>query len=965
MVAAWIVAATMAATLAPPPGATNDEPKPLGGNERVLLVANGDSAFSLALANRYAQLRSIPAEHVLLLDDLPGEGIAGAAPIALDECRERILKPILAFLDQNGLADEIDAIVYSSGFPHAIDVAGATGDRKLDQYVTPVAALTGLTYFAREVARGDLSCLSFDANRYCKSPRGGGGTRDLTDDEKRLLGEAQAALKEKRIDAAAAALRAFTASYAENGDFWYDLACCEALLGQKEAALVDLRNSIDHGYWDADHAEHDDDLVSLRSDPAYRTLLERMRKSVPHPQESRGFHEDPRGHGRYYLSTILAWLGPYGTTFAEACAGLEKSAAADATEPKGTFYFLKNGDVRATTRASLFAAAVELLRQRGRAAEILEAGKEGEDGILPKNRRDVLGAVVGSADFDWSKCGSTIVPGAIVEHLTSFGATFQLAGQTKCTAFMKAGAAGSSGTVTEPYALQAKFPTPFIHVHYVDGCTLAESFYESVAGPYQLLVIGDACCRPFATPAQPTLDAPLGPWKGRVELAPGAQRASGSTGVAAVSSASSEVARYEAWIDGRPAGECAAGGKLVIESAALPDGIHDLRVVAVAAGPVAATASLSRPVTFDNHGHVVQMSGPKKPIPFGSPVGFQVDAAQASEVVVARGLVPLARTRGGSAHLEIPASALGLGRSTLVARARFADGSEATARAEVTLEPPPPIKTTTPAPPLFPAWWIDAESKGAPIRAGTTSPALLLPAEVAKRLAPDVRASVHGWLKTEGRGLSDWSFCGDVRRVVVDGKTLFEAVGHDEGARFRNVALAIGEGWHAVTIDEAGAAACGLSALGPDGPQLFDAERFGAETGAVRLARDQWKTAEAALGDGNRSEPAGAPAAVEVDFTTPTSLALVAIWLTPPPGAAEAPVVLEGRAGSGGWSKLKPSEQRLLFAPPPSPGAAAATGLLCAIKSASLKQLRITPAQSAPPNCRFCELEFWKAGKSR
>src|SRR5574342_200902 len=181
MVAGWIVAALVAAR----PDGAGDEQKPLGGNERVLL-----------------------------LDDLPGGGIAGAAPVAFDECRDRILKPIVAFLDQNGLADEIDAIVYSSGFPHAIDVAGATGDRKLSQVVTPVAALTGLTFFAREVVRGDLSCLSLEANRYCKSPRGGGvGGRDATAAEKKLWEEAQAALKEKKLEAAAAALRSLTASF--------------------------------------------------------------------------------------------------------------------------------------------------------------------------------------------------------------------------------------------------------------------------------------------------------------------------------------------------------------------------------------------------------------------------------------------------------------------------------------------------------------------------------------------------------------------------------------------------------------------------------------------------------------------------------------------------------------------------------------------------------------------------------
>jgi len=949
MIAEWIVAAACAARAA----AAGDEAKPVGGNERVLLVANGDSAFSLALVNRYAQLRAIPAEHVLLLDDLPGEGIAGAAPITLDECRERILKPVLAFLDQNGLTDEIDAIVYSSGFPHAIDVTGATGDKKLQQYVTPVAALTGLTYFAREVVRGDLGCLSFDANKYCKSPRGGAGEeRAASEAEKKLWDAAQAALREKRIDAAATALRALTASFAASGAAWYDLACCEALLGDHEAALVALKRAVDHGFWNADHAERDDDLAALRGGESFQAELERMRKAAPRAQESRGFHEDPRGRGHYYLSTILAWLGPYGTTFAEATAELERSAAADATEPKGTFYFLKNGDVRATTRAPLFAAAAAALQQRGRAAVILEAGQEGEDGLLPKNRGDVLGAMVGTADFDWSKCGSTILPGAIVEHLTSFGATFQLAGQTKCTAFLRAGAAGSSGTVTEPYALQAKFPTAYIHVHYVDGCTLAESFYESVAGPYQLLVIGDACCRPFVAPMRPALELPPSPWKGRVELAPKVARGG--------------IQRYEAWIDGRPVASCAGGGTLVVDSAALPDGGHELRLVAVADGPVAATASISRPVTFDNRGHVVALGVPKRAVAFGAPVPLQVDAAQASEVVVLRGLVPLARTKGGSARVEVASSALGLGTTTLVARARFADGSEATARADVTLEPPAAIKSSASPPPLFPAWWIDGDAKPAPLHAGTASPSLLLPSEVAKRLAPDGRATVRGWLRCDGKALADWSFSGDVRRVVVDGKTLFEVGGRDDGARFRNAALSISEGWHSLVVEEAGPGGCGLSALGPDGPVVFDADRFGAETTAVRMARDQWKTAEGTLGDGNRNEPSAAAGPIEVDFTAPANLALIGVWCAPPPlTISDATLLLESRSDSADWSKVKPSETRLVFAPPATAGGTGPACLLCTVKTASLKQLRITLAPVGTSGCRACELELWKAGKNR
>ena len=126
-------------------------------------------------------------------------------------------------------------------------------------------------------------------------------------------------------------------------------------------------------------------------------------------------------------------------------------------------------------------------------------------GPLPQGRRDVAGLTMGAADFDWAKSGNTILPGAICENLTSLGAVFTpSAGQTPLSAFVRAGAAGSSGTVIEPYALQAKFPHPAIHVHYARGATLAEAFYQAVQSPYQLLVVGDPLCRPWATIPQVT-----------------------------------------------------------------------------------------------------------------------------------------------------------------------------------------------------------------------------------------------------------------------------------------------------------------------------------------------------------------------------------------------------------------------------------------------------------------------------
>ena len=126
--------------------------------------------------------------------------------------------------------------------------------------------------------------------------------------------------------------------------------------------------------------------------------------------------------------------------------------AADATHPKGTVYFMENDDVRSTTRQWAFASAVKALEGTAVRGAIV-------DGSLPSKKDDVAGAMVGSAGVDWRSSGSTILPGAICEHLTSYGGIMtEGAGQTPLTEFLRYGAAGSSGTVVEPMSMQAKFP---------------------------------------------------------------------------------------------------------------------------------------------------------------------------------------------------------------------------------------------------------------------------------------------------------------------------------------------------------------------------------------------------------------------------------------------------------------------------------------------------------------------------
>jgi len=102
---------------------------------------------------------------------------------------------------------------------------------------------------------------------------------------------------------------------------------------------------------------------------------------------------------------------------------------------------------------------------------------------------DLMGVMTGMEHVTPAAFG-TFVPGAMAEHLTSWAAQFQKP-QTKCTAWLDAGATVTAGTVTEPYNVWLKFPHARFFTHYAAGCTAMESFFQSIFSPVQILLLGD------------------------------------------------------------------------------------------------------------------------------------------------------------------------------------------------------------------------------------------------------------------------------------------------------------------------------------------------------------------------------------------------------------------------------------------------------------------------------------------
>lgn len=91
------------------------------------------------------------------------------------------------------------------------------------------------------------------------------------------------------------------------------------------------------------------------------------------------------------------------------------------------------------------------------------------------------------------------VPGALADHLTSFGGMLDHAnGQMSALSWIDAGATATYGTTSEPCAHLQKFPHPqALLLFYAGGATALEAYWKSVQWPQQGLFIGEPLAAPF------------------------------------------------------------------------------------------------------------------------------------------------------------------------------------------------------------------------------------------------------------------------------------------------------------------------------------------------------------------------------------------------------------------------------------------------------------------------------------
>ena len=174
-------------------------------------------------------------------------------------------------------------------------------------------------------------------------------------------------------------------------------------------------------------------------------------------------------------------------SFEQAKALIDRGVASDGTKPAGTAYLAVTSGAR-NVRSALYPLVEKVVGKRLPVRRI--------EGPLT-DANDVLFYFIGLAQVDGLDT-LQFPPGAIADHLTSFGGNLLGNGQMSVLRWLEAGATGSYGTVVEPCNLLEKFPHPAVVMsRYLRGETLIEAYWKSVLMPGQGIFVGEPLAAPF------------------------------------------------------------------------------------------------------------------------------------------------------------------------------------------------------------------------------------------------------------------------------------------------------------------------------------------------------------------------------------------------------------------------------------------------------------------------------------
>ncbi|PID39160.1 MAG: TIGR03790 family protein [Proteobacteria bacterium] len=178
---------------------------------------------------------------------------------------------------------------------------------------------------------------------------------------------------------------------------------------------------------------------------------------------------------------------------------IDRGVAADGMLPTGKGFFLRTTDKARSVRWGDFQSTVKSWsRPDGIVSEYIDNSAGSGSNVL-SNEKDVLFYLTGLTKVA-DLATNSYRPGAIADHLTSFGGRLDGTGQMSVVRWLEGGATGSYGTCSEPCNYQQKFPRASVLLrHYFGGATLIEAYWRSVHWPGEGVFVGEPLARPFGS----------------------------------------------------------------------------------------------------------------------------------------------------------------------------------------------------------------------------------------------------------------------------------------------------------------------------------------------------------------------------------------------------------------------------------------------------------------------------------
>lgn len=190
-------------------------------------------------------------------------------------------------------------------------------------------------------------------------------------------------------------------------------------------------------------------------------------------------------------------------SLADAQALIDRGVAADTTLPPGTGWFVNTTDAIRSLRWDGF---LETIEEWGEVFDLQAMdNSDGSGSDFVTGEQDVLFYFTGLTHIE-DIASNSYRPGAVADHLTSFGGRMPTSSQMSILEWLEGGLTGSYGTAHEPCAILAKFPkTSVLLRHYFSGQTLVEAYWKSISMPGEGNFAGEPLARPFGG-AQTTWD---------------------------------------------------------------------------------------------------------------------------------------------------------------------------------------------------------------------------------------------------------------------------------------------------------------------------------------------------------------------------------------------------------------------------------------------------------------------------